>query len=156
MEELINLACSNCPHDQIFSSESDTHSMGSEIPLVSAFHSGCDQSNRLSLITLLHPAYAVFPKPLSEILTLMTGLRTTSVAWYRFRNDTARWIHLDSSQREGDSMGWHGRAVASTMLRADFLQVLSTLWKVTVVTTRVRFAQLELDRTSLPAKMLCL
>lgn len=78
MEELINLAWSNYAHDQLFSSESEAHSMGSEIPFVSAFHSGCDQNNTLSLNTLLHPADALFPKPLTQILTLMTGLRTTS------------------------------------------------------------------------------
>lgn len=77
MEELINLACSNYTHDQLFS-ESEAHSMGSEVPFLSAFLSGCDRNNMLSLNTLLHPADALFPKPLTQILTLMTGLRTTS------------------------------------------------------------------------------
>lgn len=51
MKELINLACSNYTHNHFLSSETEAHSMGNEIPLVSIFHSGCDQNNMLSLIT---------------------------------------------------------------------------------------------------------
>lgn len=90
MEDLINLACSNYTQDQLFSSESEARFMGSEIPLVSAFRSCCDQNNTLSLNTLLHPAYVVFPKPFTQILRLMPDLRTTSATGYRFRNDTGR------------------------------------------------------------------
>lgn len=65
MEELINLACSNYTHDQFFSSESEAHSMGREIPLVSTFHSGCDQNNTLSLIT-----FSTLPRQCFQSLSL--------------------------------------------------------------------------------------